>query len=274
MERRRFLALLSGASTALALRLPAWARERLLLVPREMEEQLGVTGFNQMVQEARARGTYLDPGSQRGRPFYERADPVVRRITQASGLGRRARWEYAIIDQPDVVNAGAFPGGRIVVYTGMFRVAETEAGLGTVLGHEVAHVVARHGGERMSQGVLVEGIGGIANLLLQGRGANPEAVKVFTVAYGLGSRVGYLLPFERRHELEADRLGLFLMAKAGYPPREALAFWQRMERTTSGKEPEFLSTHPSAGRRIHEIERLLPEAEEYARTPGKTLPRL
>jgi predicted Zn-dependent protease len=273
MDRRRFLTLVTAALTTLALRLPAWARDRLLLVPREMEEQLGVTGFNQMIQEARAKGTYLDRGSQRGRSFYERTDAVVRRITQASGLGR-TRWEYAIIDQPDVVNAGAFPGGRIVVYTGMFPVTETEAGLGTVLGHEVAHVVARHGGERMSQGVLVEGIGGIANLLLQGRGANPEAVKIFTVAYGLGSRVGYLLPFERRHELEADRLGLFLMAKAGYAPREALTFWQRMERAASGKEPEFLSTHPSAGRRVHEIERLLPEAEGYSRNPSKPLPKI
>ncbi len=259
---------------ALALRLPAWARERLLLVPREMEERLGVSGFNQMIQEARGKGTYLDPNSSRGRPFYNRLDPVAQRIIQASGLGQRTRWEQAIIDQPEVINAGAFPGRRIVVYTGIFPVAESESGLATVLGHEVGHVVARHGGERMSQGVLVEGIGGIANLLLQGRGASPEAVKVFTVAYGLGSRVGYLLPFERQHELEADRLGLFIMAKAGYPPREALALWQRMEQAASGKEPEFLSTHPSAGRRIHEIERLLPEAEEYSRNPAKPLPRI
>jgi predicted Zn-dependent protease len=239
-----------------------------------MEEQLGVTGFNQMIQEAKAKGTYLEPNSPRGRPFYARIDPVVQRTVQAAGLSRRTRWQYAIIDQPDVVNAGAFPGGRIVVYTGMFAVAETEPGLATVLGHEVAHVLARHGGERMSQGVLVEGIGGLANLLLQGGGATPEAVKILTVAYGLGSRVGYLLPFERRHELEADRFGLFLMAKAGYAPREAVTFWQRMERVTSGKEPEFLSTHPSAGRRINEIERLLPEAAEYARNPAKPLPRL
>ncbi len=257
---------------ALALRLPARARERLLLVPREMEEELGVNGFNQMIQEARGKGAYLDRNSSRGRPFYNRLDPVAQRIIQASGLGRRTRWEHAIIDQPEVINAGAFPGGRIVVYTGIFPVAESESGLATVLGHEVGHVVARHGGERMSQGVLVEGIGGIANLLLQGRGVSPEAVKVFTVAYGLGSRVGYLLPFERQHELEADRLGLFIMAKAGYPPREALTFWQRMELAASGKQPEFLSTHPSAGRRIHEIERLLPEAEEYARNPAKPLP--
>ena len=273
MDRRTVLGFLASAWTLLAWRLPAWARDRLLLVPREMEERLGVSGFNQMVQEARAKGTYLDANSSPGRPYYQKAEPVVRRITQASGL-RRTRWEYAIIDQPDVVNAGAFPGGRIVVYTGMFPVAETESGLATVLGHEVAHVVARHGGERMSQGVLVEGIGGIANLILQGNKASPEALKIFTVAYGLGSRVGYLLPFERRHELEADRLGVFLMAKAGYPPRDALAFWQRMEQATSNKDPEFLSTHPSAGRRIQEIERLLPEAEEYSKNPGKPLPKI
>jgi len=166
-------------------------------------------------------------------------------------------WDFQLIED-EAANAFCMPGGKIVVFTGLLPVAQTDAGLAVVVAHEVAHAIANHGGERMSQLLLAQ-LGGMA--LSQAMEEKPEETKdLAMLAYGIGSQVAVLLPYSRQHESEADRIGLVLMAKAGYDPREALQFWQRMAAQSEGQPPEFLSTHPSHSTRIEDIHIHMPEA--------------
>jgi predicted Zn-dependent protease len=175
---------------------------------------------------------------------------------------KNADWEFVVFDEPEVLNAFALPGGKVGVYSGLFTVTQNEPGLATVLGHEVAHVVANHGAERVSQGLLVE-LGGAA--LSVAAGSNPSATsQLIQAAYGIGTSVGVMLPYSRKHELEADQIGIMYMARAGFDPKEAVAFWQRFAQAKAGsaQPPEFLSTHPVDEKRISELQRQLPKAEE------------
>lgn len=196
---------------------------------------------------------------------------VGRRIAAVAPV-EKPDWEFVVFDQPEVMNAFALPGGKVGVYTGIFQVTQNEPGLATVLGHEVAHVVANHGAERVSQGLLVE-LGGTALSVLAG--SNPGATsQLIAAAYGIGTSVGVMLPYSRKHELEADEIGLYYMARAGYEPKEAIAFWQRFAEATagSGQPPEFLSTHPLDETRIEAIRKHLPKAEEeYERARPRAL---
>jgi predicted Zn-dependent protease len=170
-------------------------------------------------------------------------------------------WEFNVIESEDV-NAWAMPGGKVVVYTGILPITRDETGLAVVMGHEIAHAVAQHGGERMSQGLLQQ-LGGVAlSVALQNK--PQETQNLFMTAYGVGTTVGVMLPFSRTHESEADRLGLVFMAMAGYDPTAAVDFWTRMAaQKGGGAPPEFLSTHPSDATRIANIKKHLPEAMSY-----------
>ncbi|MBW1980556.1 MAG: M48 family metallopeptidase [Deltaproteobacteria bacterium] len=172
-------------------------------------------------------------------------------------------WEFNLVES-DEVNAWAMPGGKVVVYTGILPITKDETGLAVVMGHEIGHAIAKHGNERMSQGLLYQ-MGGIA--LAVALDTHPSQTnQLFMAAYGLGAQVGILLPYSRLQEEEADHLGLILMAMAGYDPREAVPFWRRMAAEKKGKAPpEFLSTHPSDETRIRKIEELIPEAMKYYR---------
>lgn len=171
-------------------------------------------------------------------------------------------WEFNLIESPEV-NAWAMPGGKVVVYSGILPITQNEDGLAVVMSHEIAHAVAQHGGERMSQGLLQQ-LGGMAlSVALQ---KEPQTTQnIFMTAYGLGSTIGVILPFSRTQESEADRLGLVFMAMAGYNPNAALDFWTRMSAQGGAKPPEFLSTHPSDATRIANIKKHLPEAMQYYR---------
>lgn len=171
------------------------------------------------------------------------------------------KWEFNLVDDPNV-NAWCMPGGKVVVYTGMMPVAKDDAGLAVVMGHEIAHAFARHGSERMTQGLLVD-MGGMA--LESAMEKKPSQTKeLFKLSYGLGTQLGVLLPFNRLQENEADHLGLIFMAMAGYDPHEAVGFWERMSSQEKGaKPPEFLSTHPADQTRIQNIKDLIPEAMQY-----------
>jgi len=173
------------------------------------------------------------------------------------------KWEFNLVEDPNV-NAWCMPGGKVVAYTGLLPVAQGEAGLAVVMGHEIAHAFAKHGAERMTQGLLVQ-MGGIA--LSTAMKNYPDQTKnLFMQSYGVGTQVGVLLPYSRVHEKEADHLGLVFMAMAGYNPEEAVAFWQRMAAGKKGAQPpEFLSTHPADQTRIQNIRDLLPEAMTYYR---------
>jgi predicted Zn-dependent protease len=238
------LLLLAGCA-----RVPYTQRSQLILVSEEEERSLGARAFQEVVAESRvvSRTDLVAPVEEVGRR--------IARVAERPDY----RWRFAVLDDPKEANAFALPGGKVGVYTGLFPIAETTNGLAVVLGHEIAHALARHGAERMSQAMAAQAGGALLGALL---GGSPSGNAVLA-AYGLGAEVGVLLPYGRAQESEADHIGLLLMARAGYDPSGALAFWQRMERTGGGKTPEFLSTHPSHGTRQQQIEGWLPEARRY-----------
>jgi predicted Zn-dependent protease len=173
------------------------------------------------------------------------------------------QWEFNLIQDDKTVNAWCMPGGKVGVYTGILPVTRDETGLAVVMGHEVGHAIAKHGNERMSQGLLAQlGAAGLSVALSTQPGPTSD---IFMAAYGVGTNVGILLPYSRIHESEADRIGLSLMARAGYDPRAAVPFWQRMSEKGGSKPPEFLSTHPAPETRIKQIDALIPEAMRYYR---------
>ncbi|GHU91422.1 peptidase M48 [Bacteroidia bacterium] len=168
-------------------------------------------------------------------------------------------WEFNLIKDPQV-NAFCMPGGKIVVYEGILTYTQTETGLAVVLGHEVAHAVAKHANERMSQQIVAQyGSSAVGSLLSK---SSSVVQTIGNTVYGLGAQYGVMLPFNRKQELEADHLGLIFMAIAGYNPSESIPFWQRMS-TQGNSTPEFMSTHPSDGNRIAEIQKYLPDAMQY-----------
>ena len=176
---------------------------------------------------------------------------------------KNLKWEFNLIEDDKLANAWVMPGGKAAVYTGILKYTRDETGLAVVLGHEVAHAIAHHGNERMSQGLLAQ-MGGVA--LSVALSQNSAATQnLFMQAYGAGAAVGLLLPYSRLHESEADRIGLTLMARAGYDPREAIPFWQRMNEQGGRRPPEFLSTHPAPESRIANIKKYIPEAMPYYR---------
>ena len=175
------------------------------------------------------------------------------------------RWEYHLV-QDETVNAWCMPGGKIVFYTGILPICQGETGIAVVMGHEVAHALADHGAKRMSAGMLQQ-LGAVAgNIAIE----DPETRNAFNQAYGVGSTVGVMLPFSRSHETEADRIGLQIMAIAGYNPDEAAELWKRMNAKANGAPPEFLSTHPSNETRIANLTQWAPAAREEARKFGVT----
>lgn len=183
-----------------------------------------------------------------------------------AGYLKEYRWEYNLVKDP-AINAWCMPGGKIVVYTGILPITKTEAGMAAVMGHEVAHALANHGQQRMSAGQLQQ-LGAVAgNVAFMD---DPENQAIFNSAYGVGSHVGVMLPFSRSHETEADKIGLTLMAIAGYEPMEAANLWVRMKNAGGQAPPEFLSTHPSNQTRINNIKSWVNEAKAEAKKFGVT----
>lgn len=184
------------------------------------------------------------------------------------GFLKDFRWEFNLV-KDDQVNAFAMPGGKVVIYTGIMPVAQDETGLAVVMAHEISHALADHGAQRLSAAQLQQ-LGAVAgSVALSGK--SEQTQQIFAQAYGLGTTVGVMLPFSRSHEAEADRIGLTLMAIAGYNPDEAADLWRRMQAQSDGNAPpEFLSTHPSNQTRINNLEKWAPEAKAEARKYGVT----
>jgi len=184
-----------------------------------------------------------------------------------AGYLKDYRWEYNLVDDK-AVNAWCMPGGKIVFYTGILPIADGENGIAAIMGHEVAHALANHGQQRMSAGQL-QAIGAVAGNVALSK--DPKNQQIFNQAYGIGTTVGVMLPFSRGHETEADRIGLTIMAIAGYNPAEAVELWKRMKANAGGNAPpEFLSTHPSNDTRIQNLTNWIPEARAEAKKFGVT----
>jgi predicted Zn-dependent protease len=245
-------AVLSACATA-----PETGRSQLLLISPSQEAQFGYQSFQALKREK---------PTERGSPRWGELQKVGRRIASVAPVPH-AEWEFVLFQDADSANAFALPGGKVGVYTGILPITRTESGLATVIAHEIAHVTARHGAERMSHSLMIQ-VGGKA--LSAALGTDAGVTRDLALqAYNIGTSVGVALPYSRTQELEADHLGLLYMARAGYDPREAIAFWRRFEdysRKNGAKPPEFLSTHPLDGRRIAQLDRLLPGAmDEYER---------
>ena len=230
---------------------PITGRSQLQLISPSEEMKLGVQSYQEILKKSKLSTDAAATAMVRR---------VGGRIAVATGRTDFA-WEYNLLDDKQV-NAFALPGGKVAVYTGILPVTRDEAGLAAVLGHEIAHVIARHGGERVSQQAAVQG----AASLLAGFASNdPQTVQTVASLLGAGGSVGLLLPWGRNQESEADHLGIIYMAKAGYDPHAARDLWVRMAEASKGqaRPPEFLSTHPAEATRIQQIEAWMPEAMRY-----------
>jgi metalloendopeptidase OMA1, mitochondrial len=263
MERAAILLWLAVGVAACST-VPYTRRSQLILVSSEEEAKLGAQAFDEVLKKGRVDDRPVVNG-----PVQDVGQRIARVANRPD-----YHWQFVVIDDPKQQNAFALPGGKVAVYTGLFPTAETTTGLAVVLGHEIAHALARHGAERMSQAMAAEAGGTLLGAVFGG-GPGTSAI---LAAYGLGAQVGVLLPYSRTQESEADHIGLLLMAQAGYDPHGALAFWQRMERAGGQNPPEFLSTHPSHGTREQQIQAWLPEALRYfeaaGRAPDEPLPAI
>ncbi len=242
------------------IRAPGTARDQIIFISEEKEISLGVTAFRDVLRQAR-----LSANPE----INEMVNRVGRRIAEVANKPEY-HWEFAVIQDDEQINAFALPGGKVAIFTGILKHTKTEAGLATVMAHEVAHALQRHGAERMSRGILdqIAQVGAIAGAA--SGAVDPQLALGAMSAYG----VGVTLPHNRRQESEADFIGLKLMAKAGYDPREAIGFWERMAGCpkqmigrfcfrSQSAIPEFLSTHPSDVTRIKQIEGWIEDALKY-----------
>lgn len=243
-------------------RVPVTGRRQLDLVPDAQVMALANDQYQQFLNESQ-----VVTGTDQARMVNNVGTNIaqaVERYFQQNNMSDQLEgynWEFKLVQDP-AINAFAMPGGKTVVYTGILPVAQDEVGLAVVMGHEIAHAVAKHGDERMSQQLSTQ-LGGLA--LSVALSQKPQQTQnLFMAAYGAGTQVGVLLPYSRLHESEADRLGLLFMAMAGYDPQEAPDFWRRMDAAAQGgKTPELLSTHPSPENRIKNINKYMDEAMQY-----------
>ena len=233
---------------------PVTNRRQLLVMSEEKENAMGLTAYQQVLKD--------EPVTRN-----QAAIDLVRRVGERiAAVADRPdfEWEFNVIDSP-TQNAFCLPGGKVAVYTGILPVCETEAGLAVVMAHEIGHAIARHGGERMSQSMAVDGAKVLAEKLA-GK-YYPNKQEILMKAYGVGSKYGVLLPYSRKQESEADHIGVVLAAKAGYDPTVAPSFWRRFGALKeNGQTPEFMSTHPSDERRAADLEGWLAEANSFYQT--------
>jgi len=225
---------------------PVTERRGLALVPASQMNEMGTQAYAEMKQQ-----TPLNSDAE----LNERIVRIGKRIAEASGVSYQ--WEFTVFKEDDTVNAFCLPGGKIGVYTGILPVAKNDAGLAAILGHEVAHATAHHSQDRMSQALLTQvGVAAAGLSLGDSRYKGP-----LLAALGVGAQVGILLPFSRKHETEADIIGLTYMAKAGYDPQEAVELWKRMAAQEKGGTPGFLATHPVSADRVVNLQNHLRDVQ-------------
>ncbi len=241
---------------------PLTGRKQLSLVPESEMISMSLTSYGDFLKENALSADKANTAMVK-QVGSDISAAVIKYFADNSLSSRLQgyQWEFSLVKNDTTVNAWCMPGGKVVVYSGLLPVTKDRNGLAVVMSHEIAHAVARHGNERMSQEMLAQ-FGSVA-LSEMIKNKPQETQTIFNGAYGIGAQVGVLLPFSREHELEADKLGLIFMAMAGYDPQTAVPFWERMAAMGGAKPPEFLSTHPSDATRINRIKAALPEAMTY-----------
>lgn len=247
-------------------KVPITNRRQLNLLPESTMMSMSLTSYKEFLTKNKAM-----PVNNSNTVMVQRVGKniaaAVERFMKQRNMSKRIsgyKWEFNLVDDK-TVNAWCMPGGKVVVYTGLLPVSKDEEGLAVVMGHEIAHAIARHGNERMSQGLLVQ-MGGIA--LAAAMSQKPqETQNLFLQSYGVASTLG-TLKYSRNHESEADKMGLIFMAMAGYNPQSAVGFWERMAKLSGGGSVELLSTHPSDETRIKDIKAYLPTAMKYYKKPA------
>lgn len=256
MAAMLLVSLTTGCSTV-----PVTGRAQLNMIPGPSMMSMSLQQYDQFLKEHKLSSNKQQ--TEMVRRVGLRISQAVERYMIANGMQDQVKnyqWEFNLVEDPQV-NAWCMPGGKVVVYTGLLPVAVDETGLAVVMGHEIAHAVAEHGNERMSQQLLAKAGGVALSTALSTRAA--ETQQLWMSVYGLGAEYGAILPYGRLHESEADHLGLVFMTMAGYDPRAAVAFWERMAAKKNGQAtPEFLSTHPSDATRINTIKQLIPEVQK------------
>lgn len=243
-------------------KVPITNRKQVSLIPESEMIGLSLTSYSDFLSKNPAVAE-SDANAKMVSRIGKEMQKAVEVFMNERGLSSRLdgyQWEFHMVNEK-TVNAWCMPGGKVVVYSGLLPVTQTEGALACVMGHEIAHAVARHGNERMSQGLLVQ-VGGIALSVALSQ-KTQMTQDIFLQSYGITSQLG-MLKYSRTHESEADKMGLVFMAIAGYDPSEAVSFWERMEKASAGnKPPEILSSHPSDANRIADIKAFLPEAMTY-----------
>jgi predicted Zn-dependent protease len=242
-------------------KVPITGRKQVSLVEESELVSMSLTEYKKFLSQHPPLPE-TDPRQQMVKNIGVRIQGAVTKFMKEKGLSADLngyKWEFNTVDAPEV-NAWCMPGGKVVVYTGLLPITQDEASLAIVMGHEIAHAVARHGNERMSQAMIVQGLGVAVAIAVSQK---PEATQnIFLQSYGITSQLG-MLKYSRTHESEADKMGLVFAAMAGYDPNVAVSFWQRMA-AKGGEQPiELLSTHPSDATRISDIKAFLPEAMKY-----------
>ncbi|MFW6227809.1 MAG: M48 family metallopeptidase [Bacteroidota bacterium] len=243
---------------------PLTGRKQITWIPSSQMLNLSYQSYNQDLQERKLSDNqrYREMVSTVGNNIKNAVQEYFQKINQTEAL-ENYRWEFRVLAE-DVVNAWAMPGGKVAFYEGIMPICQDENGVAVVMGHEIAHAVAEHGNERMTQGLVQQGLGTALSVALQNEPQQTQEIAL--AAYGVGSTVLGTLPYSRLHESEADKLGLVFMSLAGYDPREAPEFWKRMAaQGGGGSPPEFLSTHPSYETRIKNLNEWIPEVMNYYR---------
>ena len=244
-------------------------RKQLLLVPESELQQMSTQQYQQFLSENKVVPSSASRDAEMVKRVGNRIANAITTFYTKQGkaeLLNGYKWEFNLVDSKEV-NAWCMPGGKVVVYSGLLPVTQTEGSLAVVMGHEITHALAQHGNERMSEG-LIQQLGGVA-LSVAVSSQPAQTQQLFMEAYGIGSTVGVMLPFSRKQELEADRYGLIFSAIAGYNPHEAIPFWERMAKMNTGeKPPEILSTHPSDETRIAKVKEYVNEAMKYYKPKG------
>jgi predicted Zn-dependent protease len=244
-------------------------RKQLALFSESTLQQEALTQYQSFLSQNKVVSSGSNKDAEMVKRVGTRISKAITDYYTQKGLASELngyKWEFNLVDSKDV-NAWCMPGGKVVVYTGLLAITQNEAALAVVMGHEIAHAVTHHGNERMSQGALAQGLEIVGNIATAN---NPKYNSLFTSIFAPTAQITVLLPNSRNQEYEADHYGLNFAAMAGYNPREAVPFWQRMAAASNGqKPPEFLSTHPADDNRIAKLEAFMPEALGYYKPAGK-----